>query len=216
MKLYSFHLSTAAFRARIALNLKGIAYETVSVHLLRDGGEHHNEAYRRLNPQGLIPTLVTDEGLVLSQSIAICEYLEEIHPEPALLPKSSAARAYVRALVGILACDIGPLNALRVGRYLVHQLHIEDAQRIAWSRHWIADGLRAIDELIATAPYAGRYCCGGALSLADVFLVPQWLTGKALYQISTDHLRHVPGIVERCLEHPAIRAAMPQAQPDAP
>jgi maleylacetoacetate isomerase len=216
MKLYSFHLSTAAFRVRIALNLKGIRYETVPVHLLRDGGEHHNEAYRRVNPQGLIPALVTDAGFVLNQSNAICEYLEETHPEPALLPSSAAARAYVRALVGILACDIGPLNGLRVGRYLIQQLHVEDAQRIAWSRHWIHAGLRAIDELIASSPYVGRYCCGDTISLAEVFLVPQWITGKALYQISPDNLRKVPGIVERCLEHPAIQSALPEAQPDAP
>jgi maleylacetoacetate isomerase len=215
MKLYSFHLSTAAFRARIALNLKGIAYQTLSVNLLRDGGENHSEAYRQLNPQGLIPTLVTDEGIVISQSNAICEYLEETHPEPALLPDSPAARAYVRALVGILACDIGPLNGLRVGRYLVQQLHVDDAQRIAWSRHWIGEGLRAIDELITRAPYGGRFCCGDAISLAEVFLIPQWITGKALYQVPTDHLRKVPAIVERCLELPEIQSALPQVQPDA-
>ena len=214
MKLYSFYLSTAAFRTRIALNLKGLSYETVSVHLLREGGEQHKEAYRRVNPQGLVPTLVNDEGEVLSQSNAICEYLEETYPEPPLLPRSPAARAYVRALVGILSCDVGPLNALRVGRYLVQQFQISDVQRVAWSRHWITEGLRAIDELLASSPYSGRYCCGDAISLAEVFLVPQWVTGKALYQIPTDDLRKVPGIVERCLEHPAIQLALPQAQPD--
>ncbi|HLV29821.1 MAG TPA: maleylacetoacetate isomerase, partial [Burkholderiaceae bacterium] len=172
MKLYSYFRSSAAYRVRIALNLKGLEYETVPVHLLKDGGQQHSDAYKALNPTELIPTLVDGE-LAIGQSMAILEYLEEAYPEPALLPPDPAGRARVRAIAQSIACDIHPLNNLRVLKHLKRGLGVDDATKDEWYRHWINVGLTSVEALLAGNPATGRYCHGDQVTLADVVLVPQ-------------------------------------------
>ncbi|MFM0074567.1 maleylacetoacetate isomerase [Paraburkholderia sediminicola] len=213
MKLYSFHRSTASFRVRIALHFKGIPFDTNAVHLLRGDGEQHAEAYRRLNPQRLLPTLVDGKN-VLTQSLAICEYLEETHPSPALLPAGAAPRARVRGLATALAADIHPLHTIRVTRHLANAFDIGENERLAWTRHWIHDGLSAIEEQLSSSPATGIYSHGDSITLADVFLVPQVLSAKA-YGVDIEQLAHITRITTRCLRHPAFDAALPVNQPDA-
>ncbi|WLE59894.1 maleylacetoacetate isomerase [Burkholderia plantarii] len=213
MRLYSFHRSTASFRVRIALNLKGIGFETVSVNLTSTPGEQEGDAYRRVNPQGLLPTLVDGE-ISVHQSLAICEYLEQTHPEPALLPAHPADRARVRGLAAALAADIHPLHSIRVSRYLARALGASDAQRGAWVRHWIEEGLSGIDRLLARSPQTGLFCHGDAVTLADAFLVPQVVAAQA-YDVDTARFTTVAAITARCLALPAFEAALPARQPDA-
>ncbi len=168
--LYSYFQSSAAWRVRIALAIKGAAVETVPVNLRRGGGEQLGAAYREVNPQGLVPCLVVD-GTRISQSIAICEYLEEAYPDPPLLPRDVLARARVRALVQAIACDVHPLNNLRVLRYLKHELGLAQGRIDTWVHHWLRAGFDALEADLAKAQ--GTYCAGDALSLADVCLVPQ-------------------------------------------
>jgi maleylpyruvate isomerase len=214
MQLYSFFRSTASFRVRIALALKGLPYDTTPINLLKDDGEQHDDAYDKVNPQHLLPTLVTDDGAVLTQSGAICEYLEERYPSPPLLPSTPQQRAYVRALMAAAACDIHPLHALRVTRYLDRQLHVDAEQRKAWSQHWLREGLEAIDTMLERSGQAGRYCHGDAVTLADVFVIPQIVSAQA-HGVSLASLRSLPRIADHCLAHQAFQAALPQNQPDA-
>src|SRR5690606_4726115 len=172
MKLYSYFRSSAAYRVRIALNLKGLAYETVPVHLLKDGGQQLSDSYRSLNPTALVPTLV-DGDLAVGQSMAILEYLEETHPEPALLPRDAKGRARVRAIAQTIACDIHPLNNLRVLKYLKRTLGVPDEAKNAWYRHWVEEGLAALETMLARSPETGRYCHGDTPTMADICLVPQ-------------------------------------------
>src|SRR5690554_6914363 len=179
MKLYGYFRSSAAYRVRIALNLKGVEYETVPVHLLKDGGQQFSDSYKALNPTALVPTLV-DGDLAIGQSMAILEYLEETHPEPALLPADPAGRARVRAIAQTIACDIHPLNNLRVLRYLKHMLEVGDAQRDDWYRHWVGLGLSAIEDMLVQSAQTGRFCHGDQPTLADILLVPQVFNARRL------------------------------------
>jgi maleylacetoacetate isomerase len=213
LTLYSYWRSSAAFRVRIALNLKGLAHESVPKHLLRDGGEQRRADYLALNPQGLVPALDHD-GTLLTQSLAICEYLEENWPEPPLLPGDAVARARIRAMALVVACDIHPLNNLRVLQYLRGELHADDAAVERWARAWIGRGFAALEELIARNSADGRHCHGDQVTLADVFLLPQVFNSRRvdLDLAPYPRLRAVAAHLESL---PAFSAARPEVQPDA-
>lgn len=213
MKLYSYFRSSAAYRVRIALNLKGLEYETVPVHLLKDGGQQRSEAYRALNPTGLVPTLV-DGDAAIGQSMAILEYLEETHPEPALLPSDAPGRARVRAIAQAIACDIHPLNNLRVLQYLKRGLGVDDAAKDAWYRHWVDVGLTAVEAMLAGSPYTGRYCHGDQITLADVLLAPQVYNARR-FDCDLSAMPVITRIVEACSQLDAFVRAEPARQPDA-
>jgi maleylacetoacetate isomerase len=214
MKLYSYFRSSAAYRVRIALHYKGLAYEYVAKHFRRNGGEHRKPDYLAVNPQGLIPTL-DDGGVVVPQSLAIIEYLEEAYPQtPRLLPERPADRAVVRAMSQAIACDIHPLNNLRVLEYLKRELRQSDETTNHWYRHWIAEGFAALEQSIAKHTGDGRHCFGAKVTMADVCLVPQVYNAR---RFATD-LTPYPKIVavSSHLETLAwFAAARPEAQPDA-
>ena len=210
MKLYSFFRSSAAFRVRIALNLKQIAYETVAVHLRRS--DQSKPDYRGINPQGLVPTL-EDGGHKLIQSLAIIEYLDEVHPDPPLLPKDPADRARVRALAEIVACDIHPINNLRVLRYLTHDLSHEETAIAKWYNHWIAMGFEAVESLLASDARTGAFCHGDSPSLADVTLVPQVVNAER-YRLDLKSYPTLVRIFENCMRLDPFIAAHPNNQPD--
>jgi len=209
LKLHSYFRSSASYRCRIALNLKGLPYELAFVHLVKDGGQQLSPTYRALNPQALLPTLEHDER-VLTQSLAIIEYLEEVWPQPSLLPGDAETRARVRAFA--IASDTGPVNNLRVLRYLKRTLKQEQAAIDAWYRHWSDGGLKACEALLPTAPH--RFCFGDQPTLADICLVPQLYNAR---RFNTD-LSGVPRLVAidaACCALPAFAHAAPEAQPDA-
>jgi maleylacetoacetate isomerase len=215
VKLYTYFRSSAAYRVRIALNLKGLPYEAVPVHLVRS--EENAPAYRALSPLGTVPALVADEsegGSALTQSLAIVEYLDEIHPRPALLPDDPLGRARVRALALTIACDIHPLNNLRVLNYLKQNLGVGEEQKNAWYRHWVAEGLMACERLLAGHPATGAYCHGDAPTVADCCLVPQVFNARR-FDCPLDEMPTIRRIVARCEELPAFAAAAPHNQPDA-
>jgi|KBSSwiStaDraftv2_1062776.scaffolds.fasta_scaffold225366_2 maleylacetoacetate isomerase/maleylpyruvate isomerase len=214
--LYGYWRSSAAYRVRIALNLKGLAYESRPVHLVRDGGEQHQQAYRALNPQELVPCLV-DGAQVLTQSMAIMEYLDETHPAPApaLLPPDAAGRARVRSLAQLLACDVHPLGNLRVLQYLGNELHADEAVRGNWSRHWIGEGFRALEAMLAGHAATGRFCHGDQPTLADACLVPQHYNALR-WKLPMEEFPTIRRIVEACQALDAFKRAVPEAQPDAP
>ena len=213
MKLYSYFRSSAAFRVRIALNLKGVSYEIIPVHLLKSGGEQFAEAYVRTNPLSLIPAL-DDGGQVLTQSLAIIEYLDERYPEPPLLPGDALARAYVRAIALAIACDIHPLNNLRVLRYLVRELRLPDEKKDAWYRHWIELGLGQLDRTVASGGRSGRYALGDQVTLADATIVPQIFNARR-FGCDLAKAPTLVAIADRCMELDAFARAQPSAQPDA-
>lgn len=210
MKLHGYFRSSASFRVRIALNLKGLAYEDAFYHLRRS--EHRTPEYLALNPQGLLPAF-EDDGHVLTQSMAILEYLEETHPSPALLPADPLGRARVRALSQVVAADIHPLDNLRVLRYLRHEFgQPEDAVQ-TWYNHWIAEGFSALEQLLARAP-AGPFCHGDAPTIADCCLVPQFVNSKN-FGLDLSPYPTVVRIAETCLAMPEFDRALPKNQPDA-
>lgn len=213
MKLYSYFRSSAAYRVRIALNLKGLAYETVAVHLLKDGGQQLSESYRALNPTGLVPTLQEDDWAV-GQSMAILEYLEETHPEPPLLPVDAKQRARVRAMAQFIACDIHPLNNLRVLKYLKHELKVDEEAKNAWYRHWVEQGMAALEAMLATHPATGRYCHGDQPGFADLCLVPQVANARR-FDCDLSAMPTVVRIDAACAELPAFQQAVPANQPDS-
>ncbi|MBE1159237.1 maleylacetoacetate isomerase [Dyella acidiphila] len=212
--LYSYWRSSAAFRVRIALNLKGLRYETRAVHLVRDGGEQHAPAYAALNPQELVPTLVDGER-VLTQSMAILEYLDETHPQPPLLPGDAAGRARVRALSQVVGCDIHPIGNLRVLQQIGTQFAADDAQKSAWMRHWVAGGLQAFETMLSRSQDTGRYCHGDAPGMADACLIPQVYNARR-WKVPLDDYPTILRIDAACAALPAFHAAMPEQQPDAP
>jgi maleylacetoacetate isomerase len=213
LKLHSYFRSSAAYRCRIALNLKGLAHEMAFVHLTKDGGQHTAPAYRALNPQCLVPTLEVD-GQAIPQSLAIIEYLDETHPEPPLLPSEPLERARVRALALDVACEIHPLNNLRVLRYLVRTLKVSEEQKDAWYRHWVEDGLGAIEARLLAEGRSGRYTLRDQVTLADVLIVPQIFNAQR-YNCNVEHVPTVMRIFEYCMQLPEFVQAQPSSQPDA-
>lgn len=215
LTLYSYFRSSAAYRVRIALALKGLAYDTIPVHLVRDGGQQHSDSYRAANPQGLVPALQTaDAGPVLAQSLAIIEYLDETQGGPALLPADALGRARVRALAQMVACEIHPLNNLRVLQYLTRELGVSAAQKDAWYAHWAALGLQAIEDSLSRSSDTGRFCHGDSPGLADCCLVPQVFNARR-FNCALDGYPTILRIVDACEQLPAFRQAAPGAQPDA-
>ena len=211
MKLFTYFRSSAAYRVRIALNLKGLPYQPEFVHLLRDGGEQHLPAFRATNPVGLVPVLEADDETVLTQSLAIIEWLEETHPTPPLLPKDATARAQVRGFALVIACDIHPINNLRVLRYLKRTLNLEQDAIDAWYRHWIGEALPALE---AMALDDGPFCFGQAPTLADICLVPQ-LANARRYDCPLDAFPKLLRADAACAALPPFQAAAPERQPDA-
>ncbi|WHZ11991.1 MAG: maleylacetoacetate isomerase [Burkholderiaceae bacterium] len=210
MKLYNYFRSSASFRVRIALELKGLDYDYVPVHLVR--GEHRKPDYAALSPTLLVPTLEVD-GQHLGQSMAIIEYLDETHPQPPLLPKDALGRARVRSLAQTVACEIHPLNNLRVLKYLVHELHASDDAKNHWYRHWVRTGLEAFERELALAP-SSTYCWGETPTLADCCLVPQIFNGRR-FNTNFDGLSRTLAVFDACMKLDAFQKAQPSACPDA-
>jgi maleylacetoacetate isomerase len=211
--LYGYFRSSAAFRVRIALNLKGIVAEMRFVHLLKDGGQQHTDEYRALNPQEQIPTLVHD-GHTITQSLAIIEYLDEIVPEPPLLPRDALGRARVRSIAYAIACDIHPVNNLRVNQYIKRVFHADTEAQIAWQRHWIELGFTALEALLANSPETGRFCHGEQPTLADICLIPQMANARRV-NLDLSPYPTLARIELTALAYPAFEAALPKNQPDA-
>lgn len=212
-KLFGYFRSSAAFRVRIALNLKGLDYENAIVHLTKNGGEQFSPEYRVLNPQALVPVLQDGEA-TLTQSLAIVEFLDESYPEPPFLPKSIAARARVRSLALMVACEIHPLNNLRVLRYLVNDLKLSEKQKNQWYRHWVLTGLEPLESRLANDRATGEFCHGDSPGLADICLVPQ-LANARRFNIELDSFPTLVRIENNCMALKAFQDAAPSAQPDA-
>jgi maleylpyruvate isomerase len=209
--LRSYWRSSCSWRVRIGLNLKGITYETVPVHLVRDGGEQHSDEHRGLNPLRELPFLVVD-GQAMSQSLAILEYLEESHPEPALLPADPVGRARVRQMSEVVNSGIQPIQNLRVMQKLGSQFDLAKAQQIEWSRHWIASGFDALHCLVET--HGGRYCYGDQITFADLCLVPQLYNARR-FKVDLDRFPRLTEIEAALISLPAFALAHPDKQPDA-
>ena len=213
LKMYGFWRSAASFRVRIAMNLKGLAYEETMIDL--DAGEQNAPAFKAVNPAAAVPALVVDDGPPLTQSLAILEYLEELHPEPALLPQDARGRARVRALSLIFAADHHPLIVPRVRRYLADALEIDNAGRTEWIRHWFREGLVQGEARLAGDPGTGRFCHGDAPTVADLCLLSQ-VMGARGFKVDTADLPTVHRIAEACLAIDAFARAVPLRQPGAP
>ena len=211
MLLYDYFRSSAAYRVRIALNLKGLQAERRFIHLRK--GDQRGEAYRGVNPQALVPTLDIGGGVRLTQSLAIIEYLDEKYPLPPLLPPGAEDRAWVRAIALAIACDIHPIDNLRVLQYLERELGVDEAKRNDWYRHWIDRGFEAIEQLLEGRP-PGRFCFGDTPSLADVCLVPQVANSQRL-KMPLDRYPRIKSINAACLALAPFDAARPENQPDA-
>ncbi len=210
MKLYNYFRSSASFRVRIALELKGLAYDYIPVHLVK--GEHKLPGFAAISPTALVPALQTDSGDTLGQSMAIMEYLDETHPEPPLLPRHALGRAKVRALAQLIACEIHPLNNLRVLKYLVRDLKVDEETKNTWYRHWVREGLEAFERELAQLP-ASTFCYGDTPTLADCCLVPQIFNGRRV-NTPYDGLSRTMAAFEACMAHPAFQKAQPTSCPD--
>ncbi|WP_280155231.1 maleylacetoacetate isomerase [Piscinibacter sp. XHJ-5] len=211
MELYSYFRSSASYRVRIALALKGIAHDYVPVHLLKN--EQLRPPFADIAPAKLVP-LLKDGDQLLTQSLAIIEYLEETHPEPPLLPGSALDRARVRALTLDVACEIHPLNNLRVLRFLVHDLKVSEDDKNRWYRHWVETGLETVERQLAGHPATGRFCHGDTPTLADIALVPQIFNAQRL-DCRLDHVPTVMRVFGECMQHDAFTSTQPSACPDA-
>ena len=212
MKLYTFFRGSSPFRVRIALNLKGLAYESAFVHLAK--GDQRRPEYAAVNPQSLVPALALEDGHVLTQSLAIIEYLDEVHPQPPLLPSGARERARVRALSLLVACEIHPLNNARTLVYLRKKMQQTEEQVNEWYRHWIADGLAKLEASLAHFPGTGRFCHGDAPTVADCCLVPQVFNARR-YACDTAPYPTVMRIYGECMRLEAFDRAQPSKQPDA-
>ena len=210
MKLYSYFRSSAAYRVRIAFHLKGLSYETIPIHLQKEGGLNRKPEFRAVNPQMRLPALKLDSGEVLTQSLAIIEYLDEVHPQPPLLPRDPIDRARVRALAQLIACDIHPLNNVGPLRYLKNQLGQDQAKIDAWYHHWILEGFDAIETMLRPGPYA----FGADVTLADVCLVPQVANARRL-KVPLDRFPKIVAVDAACAKLAAFDKARPENQPDA-
>ncbi len=213
MKLYTYYRSSAVWRVRIALALKRLDYEPVSVHLTRDGGEQHEASFRARNPQGLVP-LLEDGGVRIAQSLAIIDYLDETHPEPPLLPDDPAARAQVRSLALSIACEIHPLNNLRVLQHITGPMGLDDDAKLAWYQHWIALGFEAVEALLPSDAPGRGVCFGDAPTLADLCLVPQVFNANR-FSCDLAPYPKIRAVNEQLLERPAFAETHPARQPDA-
>lgn len=217
MRLYNYFRSSASFRVRIAMNLKGLSYDYTAIHLVKHGGEQRAAEFLGLNPDGLVPVLVDETHeppVMLTQSLAIIEYLDELYPEPRLLPADPLGRARVRALALNIACEIHPLNNLRVLRYLTRVLKVDDAAKIAWYRHWVETGLAALETQLATSSSTGRFCHGDEPTIADLTLVPQIFNGRR-FDCDYSAMPTVMRVFDACMEVDAFTRAAPAEQPDA-
>jgi maleylpyruvate isomerase len=210
VKLYTFFHSSAAYRVRIALNLKDLPYEAVPVHLLRDGGQHKTPDYRAVNPQMRVPSLALSTGDTLIQSLAIIEYLDEVYPEPPLLPADSVERAHVRAIAQIVACDIHPLNNSGTMRYLRGPMAQDQTAIDTWYAHWITTNFEAIESMIEPAPYAA----GAYPGLADICIVPQLYNARR-FKVPVERFTKMIAIETACNKLSAFDLARPEKQPDA-
>lgn len=213
-QLYTYFRSSAAYRVRIALNLKDVQADNIPVHLLKDGGQQHADGYRDKNPQGLVPMLVEDEQAI-TQSLAIIEYLDEMYPQPRLLPVAHKDRAQVRALALQVACEIHPLNNLRVLQYLTAKLKVTEEQKLEWIQHWIELGFSALEQQVQTTSTDGQFCFGAAVSLADCVLIPQMYNAQR-FDVSLSQFPTLASINEHCLALDEFASAAPERQPDAP
>jgi len=211
MELYGYWRSSAAYRVRIALHLKGVLFKTTSVHLIKDGGQQHQQEYVKLNPSHLVPTLI-DGDLILNQSMAIIDYLEAKYPQAPLYPDNIIEKAKVQALALDIACEIHPLNNLRVQQYLVDELKVSDQQKLAWSHHWMRLGFTAVEKQLAET--SGKYCFGDSVTLADICLVPQ-VYNAIRFKLPMSDYPLISTIVERCNKLDAFRNALPENQQDA-
>src|SRR5690606_32582775 len=212
--LFSYWRSSAAYRVRIGLNLKGLRYDIAPVHLVRDGGDQHKPGYLETNPQKLVPVLQHGKRM-LRQSLAILEYLDEMWPEPPLLPATARDRQRVRALAQVIACDIHPLNNLRVVQWFEHDWNVPQPERDVWIRHWIVEGFAAFEAMLQNHPATGSFCDGHAPTIADCCLIPQVYNARR-FGVDLSPYPTILGIEESCLALPAFDAARPERQPDAP
>lgn len=210
MKLYTYFRSSAAYRVRIALNLKDLASDMIPIHLQKEGGLNKKPEYRALNPQMRVPALALDSGDVLIQSLAIIEYLDEMHPQPPLLPRDPVARAKVRGLAHLIACDVHPLNNVGPLRYLKNELGQDQASIDAWYHHWVSEGFDALEAMIGPGPYAS----GNEVTLADICLVPQVYNARRL-KVPLDRFPKIVAADAACAKLPAFEKARPENQPDA-
>ncbi len=210
MKLYSYFRSSAAYRVRIALNLKGLPYDMVPIHLSKDGGQQRKQEYVAINPQMRVPVLALNSGEVLTQSLAIIEYLDELRPKPPLLPADAVARARVRTIAQMVACDIHPLNNLIVLQYLKNTLKQAQANIDGWYHHWVIEGFKAIEAMISPGPYA----FGAQVTLADVCLVPQVANARR-FEVPLEAFPKIVAADAACLKLAAFDKARPENQPDA-
>lgn len=214
MILYSYFRSSAAYRVRIGLNLKGLDYQIKPVHLLKDGGQQHQPDYVQVNPVQLLPAL-DDDGLIITQSLAILEYLDERYPELPLLPKASAERAWARSMAQTVACDIHPLNNLRVLQYLKNELHAEEDARNQWYRHWVSVGLEGLEALVQRHGKKDHdFIFGDTPGLAEICLIPQMFNARR-FDIGLSIFPRLLAVEEKCLELSAFQEAAPDRQPDA-
>ncbi|MCF8178151.1 MAG: maleylacetoacetate isomerase [Sulfuritalea sp.] len=213
MKLYSYFRSSASFRVRIALALKGLNYDYLAVHLVKGGGEQFATAFKSLNSAALVPVL-DDDGTILTQSLAIVEYLDETHPQVPLLPSDAAGRARARSIALAIACEIHPLNNLRVLTYLSKTLGISDEQKNTWYRHWVETGLAAVESMLRDNVDTGMYCHGDTPGLADICLIPQIFNAQR-FNSRLDHVPTIMRIHETCMRLPAFADSVPLNQPDA-
>lgn len=213
LKLYSYWRSTAAYRVRTALNIKRLSYSIIPIHLVKDGGEQHKPEYAEKNPQELVP-LLDDNGKLLSQSMAICEYLEDVYEGPSLLPSEPFLKAKVRSVCQIIACDIHPLDNLRVLQYLKGELQVSDEQKDTWYAHWIIKGFTALEAMLDEYQSQGPFCFGEELTLADVFLVSQMYNARR-FNVDLSDFPRLVAIEQHCLTLDAFKDAQPEAQPDA-
>lgn len=210
MKLYTYFRSSAAYRVRIALNLKGLSYEPMPVHLTKDGGRHKTAEFQAINPNMRVPALALSTGEVLTQSIAIVEYLDEVYPDPPLLPVDAIERAQVRAIAQLIACDIHPLNNLVALNYLKGPLKHDQATADEWYRHWVASGFQALEQMLRPGPYS----FGPHVTLADLCLVPQVFNARR-FKVDLAPFPKIAAVDAACMKLPAFERAKPENQPDA-
>jgi len=210
VNLYTYFRSSAAYRVRIALNLKGLQYDMVPIHLTKDGGQQRKPEFQKVNPQMRVPALELSSGSVLTQSLAIIEYLDDIEPEPPFLPADALERANVRALAQVVACDIHPLNNLITLQYLKRGLKQEQTEIDVWYHHWVTEGFKALEQMLKPGPYA----YGAHVTLADICLVPQVFNARRL-KVPLDAFPKIVAVEQACLKQPAFDKARPENQPDA-